>query len=110
VDSGGRPEYRAFFLATRFEEAPQAPRRQRWCSSVPQNHHPGQLAAQTAFYFTFFIFILFSWITGVFYCFLCPLCVLLRLESTLLTQITFSQQVVLAPSPFAQAVLSTIND
>jgi hypothetical protein len=32
------------------EEVPKAPRRQRRCSSVPQNHHPGQLAAQTAFH------------------------------------------------------------
>jgi hypothetical protein len=22
----------------------------RWCSSIPQNHHPGQPAAHTAFY------------------------------------------------------------
>jgi hypothetical protein len=47
----GRPGYRpAFFLGTRFEEAPHAPRPQRWCSSVSQNHHPNQLAAQTAFH------------------------------------------------------------
>jgi hypothetical protein len=32
------------------EEAPHAPRLQRWCSSVSQNHHPSQLAAQTAFH------------------------------------------------------------
>jgi hypothetical protein len=47
----GRTGYPAFFLGTRFEEAPHAPRLlQRWCSSVSQNHHPSQLAAQTAFH------------------------------------------------------------
>jgi hypothetical protein len=46
----GRPGCPAFFLGTRFEEAPHAPRLQRWCSSMSQNHHPSQLAAQTAFH------------------------------------------------------------
>jgi hypothetical protein len=46
----GRPGHPAFSLGTRFEEAPHAPRLQRWCSSVSQNHHPSQLAAQTAFH------------------------------------------------------------
>jgi hypothetical protein len=46
----GRPGCPSFFLGTRIAEAPNAPRLQRWCSSVSQNHHPSQLAAQSAFH------------------------------------------------------------